>query len=98
MDAEILAFQAVAIGCLTVAFVASLRFLSRYLELRRDRAPLRAQENLAERLDRIESIVEATAVEVERISEAHRFMAKLLVDRAEPGRLPNKPERVITPH
>ena len=41
---------------------------------------------------------QATAVEVERIAEANRFVAKLLVDR--PGPLPamNKPERVITPH
>lgn len=95
---EMIAIQSVVIGCTTVAFVASLRFLGRYLELRRTRAPLPAPDGLRERLDHIESIVEATAIEVERISEANRFMAKLLAERAEPARLPNKPERVITPH
>jgi hypothetical protein len=50
-------------------------------------------------LHRIEIAVEATAVEVERISEANRFMAKLLADRTVPGgALPRQPERVITPH
>jgi hypothetical protein len=42
--------------------------------------------------------VEATAVEVERIAEANRFVAKLLVDRAGPLPAMSKPERVITPH
>lgn len=70
--------------------------------------PLRAQssertaqipvEELSIRLDRIESVIEATAIEVERISEANRFMAKLLAERVNPLPLPSKPERVITPH
>jgi hypothetical protein len=42
--------------------------------------------------------VEATAVEVERISEANRFMAKLLVERAGAANTASRPERVITPH
>jgi hypothetical protein len=91
-------FQAIVLGLTTVAFVASLRFLSRYLELRRDRKPLPTADGLNERLYRIESVVEATAIEVERISEANRFMSKLLAERTEPAKLPNKPERVITPH
>ena len=95
---EMIAIQSVVIGCTTIAFVASLRFLSRYLELRRTRPALPASDGLRERLDHIESIVEATAIEVERISEANRFMAKLLAERIEPAMLPNKPERVITPH
>jgi hypothetical protein len=55
-------------------------------------------DGLTDRLERIEQTVEATAIEVERISEANRFMAKLLADRAEPGRPLVKPERVIAPH
>jgi hypothetical protein len=42
--------------------------------------------------------VDTTALEVERIAEANRFMAKLLADRATPGAPLPKPERVITPH
>jgi hypothetical protein len=37
-------------------------------------------------------------LEVERISEANRFMAKLLADRRGAVHLVSKPEPVITPH
>ena len=96
---EFLAFQAVTIICATAAFVASLRFLRGYLELRHDRRKIAAPPTeVPDRLDRIEMIVEATAVEVERISEANRFMAKLLAERSGAVNPPSKPERVITPH
>jgi len=46
--------------------------------------------------------VDAIAVEVERISEAQRFTAKVLVERADAApntsRIGGAPERVITPH
>ena len=49
-------------------------------------------------LDRIEQAINAMAVEVERVGEAHRFTAKLLAERTErPGR-EQQPGRVITPH
>ena len=94
---EFLAFQAVTIVCATAAFVASLRFVRQYLEMRTARriAPPPVQDD---RLDRIEMIVEATAVEVERISEANRFMAKLLAERSGASAPSSRPERVITPH
>jgi hypothetical protein len=96
---EFLAFQAITIVCATVAFVASLRFLRGYLELRHDRNKIAAPPSeMPDRLDRIEMIVEATAVEVERISEANRFMAKLLAERTGTVGPSSKPERVITPH
>lgn len=95
---EILAFQAILFVCGTTAFVASLRFLRRYLELRHERSLSTLTTELPERLDRIEVAVEAIALEVERISEAHRFIAKLLADRAVPTVVPERPERVITPH
>ena len=47
------------------------------------------------RLERMEQAIESVAVEVERISEAQRFTAKLLSDRAESAA--RQPERVITP-
>jgi hypothetical protein len=53
---------------------------------------------LYERLERIEVAVDATAIEVERISEANRFMAKLLSDRVAAVSTASRPERVITPH
>jgi hypothetical protein len=57
-----------------------------------------AAHGLSERLDRIESAVESTAIEVERIAEANRFIAKLLAERSGATSLPSRPERVITPH
>jgi hypothetical protein len=95
---EMLAFQAVAIVCATAVFIASLRALQGYLEVRRRRSVSPPSDAVLERLDRIELAVDATAVEVERISEANRFMAKLLADRTATPSLPSRPERVITPH
>lgn len=51
-------------------------------------------------LEHLVNAVEAIAVEVERISEAQRFTAKVLAERTEAAtpRIPVQPERVITPH
>jgi hypothetical protein len=82
----------------TVAFIASLSFLRRLFESRSARRPPVEIGALEARLERIESVVEATAVEVERISEANRFMATLLSDRAGTASPSSSTERVITPH
>ena len=95
---EFLAFQAVTIICATAAFVASLRFVRQYLELRSTRRIAPPPPVQDDRLDRIEMIVESTAIEVERISEANRFMAKLLAERTGTPSPSSRPERVITPH
>jgi len=95
---EFLAFQAVTIICATAAFVASLRFVRQYLELRSTRRIAPPPPVQEDRLDRIEMIVESTAIEVERISEANRFMAKLLAERTGTPSPSARPERVITPH
>lgn len=95
MSEELIAFSMV---CGSVVLLGGLWFLRRVLELRHEhRVPI-ALEGLQARLERIEQTVDATAVEVERISEANRFMSKLLADRAGLIALPNKQERVITPH
>lgn len=95
---HILAFQALLIMCATVAFLGSLQFVRRLLELRQERTPSIPTTELVERLDRIEMAVETTALEVERISEANRFMAKLLADHSAAAAPASRPERVITPH
>ena len=94
---SIMAFLGVA------TFGFSLRFLLRVIELRHERlkhGTPTALADLAARLERIENAVETTALEVERVSEANRFVAKLLAERnavsAPPGA--PRPERVITPH
>lgn len=45
-------------------------------------------DEVLERMARIEQIVETTAVAVERVSEAQRFTARVLSERAAPGGLP----------
>ena len=96
MPPEIIGIMTV---CATVAIVAISRLFSRQAELRHDRRPQRDDNDLADRLHRIEMAVEATALEVERISEANRFMARLLAERAGLGApAPKAPERVVTPH
>ena len=91
-------FEALTMVCGTIVFIGSLWFLRRYIELKHERRAPIAIDGIQERLDRIESAVESTAIEVERISEANRFMAKLLADRVGPAQLSSRPERVITPH
>jgi hypothetical protein len=82
----------------TIAFLASVRFLTRCLELKSERRIPIAIDRLQGRLERIELAVDATAIEVERISEANRFMAKLLADRVPAASLVIRPEQAITPH
>jgi hypothetical protein len=89
---------ALSLVCGTTAFIASLRFLRRFVELKHERHVPIAIDGLQERLERIELAVEATAVEVERMSEANRFIAKLLADRGGAANPASRPERVITPH
>lgn len=56
----------------------------------------------SEDIEHLVTAVDSIAVEVERISEAQRFTAKVLVDRneaASPAQPAKRiPERVITPH
>jgi hypothetical protein len=56
-----------------------------------------ALDDVAQRLGRIEQAVDATAVEVERISEAQRFTTKLLVEKGHQAPVDN-PRKVVTPH
>ena len=55
-------------------------------------------DEMAQRLARIEQAVDATAVEVERISEAQRFTTKLLVDKGHSNAVESNRAKVITPH
>lgn len=58
--------------------------------------------DLAERVDRVERLMETMAVEIERLGEGQRFMIKIMSEKpavlpaAAPG--PRSPERIITPH
>lgn len=66
------------------------------------RADAASSDHVAARLERIETAVDTIAIEVERIAEAQRFMARLSSER-DAQRLPsstpsNAGGRSITPH
>ena len=85
----------------TMVFVVVLRQLAR---IGRRPAPSTSRRaDLAPRLERIEAAVETIALEVERVSEAQRYSAKLLTERL-PDPVARAPlagraePRVLTPH
>jgi hypothetical protein len=88
---------ALFLGCGTIVAVSSLLFINRLLERRHERTLKAPAPVDADRLDRMERAIDATALEVERVSEASRYLVKLLSSRAERPALP-RVERVITPH
>lgn len=78
---EILFFAGVvtAMGCTTGIIITTLKY-------RRDRGlptsdVLSRLDELAERLTRIETAVDSTALEVERVAEGQRFTTRLLAER-----------------
>ena len=76
----ILAFAAFVIALVTVAGIFRTWIKSRAAQPSAD-ADRRMTEVL-ERLSRMETAIDATALEVERIAEGQRFTTKLLSDKA----------------
>ena len=85
-----------AIGCFTGIVITFIR--------RRSKQPLPALEvttrldDVLGRLGRLENGIDATAVEVERISEAQRFTARVLAERSGAPSLSDRPRGYTTPH
>lgn len=86
----------IKIAQIVTVFVVALSVLSivthyvkaRYLrEKRQSEIPASAMSVDDSRFERLERAVDAIAVEVERMTEAQRFTAKLMTERA-PGKLP----------
>ena len=89
---------ALGMFCGTIFAVSALVFINRLLERRHERT-LRAPPTAdPARMDRMERAIDATALEVERVSEASRYLVKLLSNRGDRASLPARVERVITPH
>jgi hypothetical protein len=81
------------LGCITKVILTAL---NRRRPLNAVATP--AMDDIAQRLGRMEQAIDATAVEVERISEAQRFTTKLLVERGHQAPVEGGRARVITPH
>lgn len=81
-DAITAVFLIFSIGLIVPLSVALTRRL-----WRRPQPAAPAGENVSSaRLDRLEQAVDAIAIEVERVAESQRFVAKLLSERPSPGR------------
>lgn len=76
-DILVFAGMMTALGCLTGVIITYLKY-----ETRKTVPQLTTRlDEIVERLARLENSADATAVEVERISEGQRFTTKLLADR-----------------
>lgn len=85
----------VFMGCFTGVLITYLKRHDRRAV--GDKVTSRLDE-IAEKLERLDTAVDAMAVEVERVSEAQRFTAKVLADRHGSPALPEKNRGTVTPH
>ncbi|MGQ0712788.1 MAG: hypothetical protein ACT4PJ_03535 [Gemmatimonadaceae bacterium] len=76
--ADLISMFMIAVVVIVVGLPVA-RAIGRWLDRRGSPAPVNA--DLAAQINRIEQAVDSMSVEVERISEAQRFQAKLLSDR-----------------
>jgi hypothetical protein len=95
--------QAVMIVATVAVAAVSLTSIAKVWRKRIEKRPATTMPDaIEERLARIENAVDVIAVEVERISEAQRFSARLDAERetrrvANPA-TPGREGRVVTPH
>ena len=83
----------VAIGCFTGIIITFLKWRRKGVSSPEMMARL---NEISDRLGRLETATDTTALEVERISEAQRFTAKVLAERNSAPRLPER--KSVTPH
>ena len=91
MDSDIGKIAALAVVALgTAAGVLILWGVARWINARTGRPTLTQQRESFDdsRLARLETAVDAIAVEVERISESQRFATKMMAERAQKEQLP----------
>jgi chromosome segregation and condensation protein ScpB len=69
--------------CGSAVLITGMRLISRQLSVRRMASPTQANDELTRRLERIEQAVETTAIEIERMAEANRFLTKLLSQKSD---------------
>ncbi len=79
---EVIPIVGIVFGSLTVMLLGYpiIRFITRVIEKRLDRSALPASEVNAQ-LRTLQNSLDTMAIEIERISEAQRFQAKLMAER-----------------
>lgn len=75
---EVFILAALGIICASIVCVSLLRLARSYLEARAQRPASEFPRNVEERLQTIQATVEATAIEVERVAEANRYLTRVL--------------------
>jgi hypothetical protein len=97
---DILVFAGIvtAMGCVTAIILTSLKY-RRQKDLPQGDLKRRLEE-MSERLNRIETSVDTTALEVERIAEGQRFTTRLLAERGTASSFADRPRPggSTTPH
>jgi hypothetical protein len=73
---------ALGVICSSCVVFTAMNLISRHVSERRVSSRAAPPDEVLRQLERIESIVETTALEVERLAESNRFVAKLLSERA----------------
>jgi hypothetical protein len=81
-----LIFPIIAVFCSTAVVISGMKLLSDHLAHRRLSSSTSpdssSSDEVLRRLERIEQIVDSTALEVERFAESNRFVVKLLAEKA----------------
>ncbi len=72
--------------CGTAVLITVMGLISRHISQRRLSSNAAPSDEIVQRLERIEQIVDTTAVEIERLAESNRFVVKLLAEKS--GTLP----------
>lgn len=80
-----LIFPIIGVFCGTAVAITAMKLIAEHLTQRRlsSNATANATSNdeVLRRLERIEEIVDSTALEVERFAESNRFVVKLLAEK-----------------
>jgi hypothetical protein len=89
VDPDVYSFAVVTAVIAGFIGTMALVFVGTKVALQRTRPRTQLMPVNDERFERLEQAVDAIAIEIERMSEAQRFTAKLLTDRAaQPASLP----------
>lgn len=72
-----------AMVCSVPVLITAMVLISRHISQRRLSLSAGDRDEIVRRLDRIEQSVDSAMVEIERLAESNRFVARLLAERAE---------------
>jgi hypothetical protein len=78
----IVVISGLSIICGTLILVSFGKLIRSYFEARSRRSQPVFSRELEDRLLQIQATVEATAIEVERVAEANRYLTRILSERA----------------